>query len=41
MDGPTGILLAKGANNSQSVFWAMAWEVDGAITIGSAVESKI
>jgi hypothetical protein len=37
-DGPTEILSVEGAKNSWSVFWAMALEVDGTVTTGSAVE---
>jgi hypothetical protein len=32
--GPTETLSAEGAENSWSVFWAMALEVDGAIMTG-------
>jgi hypothetical protein len=41
IDGLTETLSVEGAEKSGSVFWAMALEVDGAIMIDSAVESKI
>jgi hypothetical protein len=40
-DGPIGTLSAEGAENSWSVFWAMALEEDRAIISVSAVESDI
>jgi hypothetical protein len=41
MDGPTRTLLAEEADKSRNVFWAMAWEFDGAIVTISDVESDI
>jgi hypothetical protein len=40
-DGPTGTLSAEGADKSQSIYWAMVLEVDGAILTDSPVESEI
>ena len=39
--GPVGIWAAEGAKNSQIVFWAMAYEVDGAETTGVVADRQI
>jgi hypothetical protein len=40
-DGPTRTLSTEGAENSQSIFWVMALEVDGAIMIVLTIENDI
>ena len=39
--GPVGIMAAEGAENSRIVFWAMAFEVDGAEMTGVVADRKI